>query len=158
MNKGKTSSEKSLEEDSRLIKSFMKNNIKSFDKIVLKYQDMVFNLCFQIVRDYDDAGDCAQETFIKVYKNIDKFRFESNFSTWLYRIAVNTCKNRVTSTKFKLNKKMLRIGNTGINGETQSKIEIHDYSYSPEKLLRRIKKSRQFMKLLVNCLKSLKFL
>lgn len=95
----------SKEEDIELIESFLKGAAGSFDRLVLKYQKMVFNLCFRIVHDYEDAEDCSQETFIKVFKTIKSFKFKSAFSTWLYRIAVNTCKNKLTSKEYKQKKK-----------------------------------------------------
>ena len=58
---------------------------------------MVFNLCYNITGDYDEANDSAQDVFISVYKNLGRFEKRSAFSTWLYRIAVNTCRNRLSS-------------------------------------------------------------
>ena len=134
--------DQSRKDDCKLIESFQAGKAKAFDKLVVKYKDMVFNLCFQILGDYDEANDSAQETFIKVYKNINKFRFESSFSTWLYRIAVNTCKNRVTSSKYKLKKKMLRIDNPGPGNPGTERIEIKDNSYSPDKLYEKNEKKK----------------
>jgi len=97
------------DEDTVSIKSFLAGDKKTFDKLVLKYQDRVFNLCYRFLGDYEEANDSAQETFIKVYNSLKNFRFESAFSTWLYRIAVNTCKNKLSSLKFRLNQRMVRL-------------------------------------------------
>lgn len=70
---------------------FLEGDQRAFYKIVDEYKDEVFNLCYRIIGDYDDADDVAQEVFIRVFKSIAKFRFDSSFSTWLYRIAVNCC-------------------------------------------------------------------
>jgi RNA polymerase sigma-70 factor, ECF subfamily len=65
----------------------------AFDRLVERHQRDVYRLCFRYVNDHSDASDLAQEVFLKAYKAIGRFRGESAFSTWLYRIAVNTCLN-----------------------------------------------------------------
>ena len=98
MNRKNKTTSRPDQNDESLIRSFLSDDPDAFDLLVIKYKDMIFNLCYRIVNDYDDANDCAQETFIKVYKNMRQFRFQSSFSTWLYRIARNTCRNRIAST------------------------------------------------------------
>ncbi len=88
----------SPEGDAVLVRAIQAGDITAFDKLVLKHKDKLFNLVYWFLGDYQEANDCAQETFIKVFKSIKKFRFESAFSTWLYRIAMNTCKNRLKSS------------------------------------------------------------
>ena len=85
------------DEDALLVRAFNSGEKPAFDKLVLKYKDKVFNICYRFLNDYEEANDCAQETFVKIYRSLKNFRFESSFSTWLYRIAVNTCKNKITS-------------------------------------------------------------
>ena len=58
-----------------------------------RYQRDVYRLCFRYVNNHEDASDLAQESFVKAYKAIGRFRGDSAFSTWMYRIAVNTCLN-----------------------------------------------------------------
>ncbi len=65
----------------------------SFHEIVAKYDARIMTLSLQIAQNKEDAEDIYQETFLKVYKNISKFRFESDIYTWMYRIAVNTAYN-----------------------------------------------------------------
>ncbi len=89
------------ENDRELVADFLNGNMKSFDAIVRRYSDMIFNLCYNIMKDYDEAADCAQDVFIKVHKNIHRFEFRSSLSTWLYSIAVNTCRNKISSSYFK---------------------------------------------------------
>ena len=84
-------------EDTVLIKGFLNGTERDFDTLVIRYKDMIFNLCLNITGDYDDAVDCSQEVFIKMYKNLHKFGFRSALSTWLYSIALNTCRNRLSS-------------------------------------------------------------
>ncbi|MCU0849112.1 MAG: sigma-70 family RNA polymerase sigma factor [Spirochaetes bacterium] len=96
---------KSTERDEKLIGDFLGNDHLAFEKLVIRYKDMIFNLCFRITCDYDEANDCAQETFIKVYRSLGGFQFRSSFKTWLYRIAINTCRSRISSKKRKINGK-----------------------------------------------------
>lgn len=120
------------DEDIASIKSFLAGDKKTFDKLVLKYQDMIFNLCYRFLGDYEEADDSAQETFIKVYNSLKNFRFESAFSTWLYRVAVNTCKNKLSSLKFRLNQRMVRLDREKVTDEDCRLTEIRDESLSPE--------------------------
>jgi len=62
-----------------------------FEEIVLKYQDRIYNLCLHMLGNAHDAEDAAQDSFIKAYRNLEKFQSGSTLYTWLYRIAVNTC-------------------------------------------------------------------
>lgn len=60
-----------------------------FDELVREYKDKVYNTCLGFVKNHEDAQDLAQDVFIEVYRKSDKFREDSSWSTWLYRIAVN---------------------------------------------------------------------
>jgi RNA polymerase sigma-70 factor, ECF subfamily len=66
---------------------------EAFDRLVQRYQRDIYRLCYRYVNNHHDANDMAQEVFLKAYRAIDRFRGDSAFSTWLYRIAVNTCLN-----------------------------------------------------------------
>lgn len=65
----------------------------AFQQIMSKYGERVMGLAFHFTKNYQDAEDLYQETFIKVYRNIDSFRFESEFFTWVYRILANQAFN-----------------------------------------------------------------
>jgi RNA polymerase sigma-70 factor (ECF subfamily) len=65
----------------------------AFDRLVERYQRDIYRLCLRYVNNHDDANDMAQDAFLRAYRAIGKFRGDSSFSTWLYRIAVNTCLN-----------------------------------------------------------------
>ena len=110
--------------DTVLILAVQAGDMAAFDELVLKHKDRLFNLVYWSVGDYQDANDCAQEIFIKVFKSIKKFRFESAFSTWLYRIAINTCKNRIKSSayRWKKNTVSLETSNSLKNGNPFSEI------------------------------------
>ena len=78
----------------RLIRRLKQRDEAAFKEMVREYQDMVFNLTFRMLGNREEAEDLAQEVFITVFKSIDRFREESKFSTWLYRVTANHCKNR----------------------------------------------------------------
>ncbi|PVZ64941.1 RNA polymerase sigma factor RpoE [Pelagibaculum spongiae] len=83
--------------DRRLVERVQEGDRKAFDLLVLKYQQRILNLIGRYVRDFGDAQDVAQETFIKAYRALPRFRNESAFYTWLYRIAINTAKNHLAA-------------------------------------------------------------
>ena len=83
--------------DKELVKRAQKGDKIAFDALVTKYQYKVVNLVTRFVKDGDEAQDVAQEAFIKAYRGIAKFRGDSAFYTWLYRIAINSAKNYIVS-------------------------------------------------------------
>lgn len=83
------------DEEQRLIERLKRRDEQAFRLFVRAYQDKVFNLVYRMLGDTQEAEDLSQEVFITVFKNIDSFRGDSKFSTWLFRIAVNHCKNRL---------------------------------------------------------------
>ncbi len=87
----------SVELDSELVKRVQQGDKSAFDILVLKYQQKVVNLISRFVSDQSECYDVAQETFIKAYRALDNFRGDSQFYTWLYRIAANTAKNHLAS-------------------------------------------------------------
>jgi RNA polymerase sigma-70 factor (ECF subfamily) len=84
--------------DQVLVEKVQQGDKQSFDVLVLKYQNKIIQLVYRYVHDPDEAMDVAQEAFIKAYKAIDRFRGDSAFYTWLYRIAINTAKNHLVAS------------------------------------------------------------
>ena len=87
------------EDDRDAIAACQGGEREAFDRLVDKYQRDVYRLCYRYVNNHQDANDMAQEVFLKAYRALDRFRGDSAFSTWLYRIAVNTCLNFRASRK-----------------------------------------------------------
>jgi RNA polymerase sigma-70 factor (ECF subfamily) len=79
--------------DQQLVVRVQKGDKRAFDLLVLKYQYKVHAIVARFIRDNDEVRDVVQEAFIKAYRALPKFRGDSQFYTWLYRIAVNTAKN-----------------------------------------------------------------
>lgn len=85
------------ENDKALVARARKGDRRAFDLLVLKYQHRVQRLIARYIRDPEQVFDLAQETFIKAYRALERFRGDSAFYTWIYRIAVNTAKNQLAS-------------------------------------------------------------
>jgi RNA polymerase sigma-70 factor (ECF subfamily) len=83
------------EDQERLIRSLQRRDEAAFARMVREYQDRVFALVFRMLGDRAEAEDVSQEVFVTVFKAIDSFRGDSQFSTWLFRIAANHCRNRL---------------------------------------------------------------
>ena len=83
--------------DQQLVAKVQKGDSRAFDMLVLKYQHKIMGLISRYVHDADEVQDVAQEAFIKAYRALPKFRGDSAFYTWLYRIAINTAKNHLVS-------------------------------------------------------------
>jgi len=83
--------------DLEIVKRVQRGDKSAFDLLVIKYQHKLAKLVTPYVRDTDDVLDVVQESFIKAYKALPRFRGDSAFYTWLYRIAINTSKNYLTA-------------------------------------------------------------
>jgi RNA polymerase sigma-70 factor, ECF subfamily len=92
----------SHQEDEILVRAFQAGDGSAFDALVMKYKDKVYTMCFYLLGDIHEANDQSQETFLKVFRSLHAFRLEAAFSTWLHRITVNTCTNRLKSISFRI--------------------------------------------------------
>ena len=77
------------------VTSSQRGDVISFNRLVLKWERKIYNLTLRMLRNPDEAAEATQETFLTAFKSIRKFRLDSSFATWLYRIAVNHCTNRL---------------------------------------------------------------
>ena len=80
-------------DETATIKEAQKGNILAFESLVYKYDRQVLSLVQNLVSNRQDAQDIYQEVFVRVYQNLKRFQFKSQFSTWLYRVVVNCCIN-----------------------------------------------------------------
>jgi RNA polymerase sigma-70 factor, ECF subfamily len=85
------------ETDQQLVERAQQGDNRAFDLLVRKYQHKIIGLIGRYVHDHAEVQDVAQEAFIKAYRALGKFRAESAFYTWMYRIAINTAKNHLVS-------------------------------------------------------------
>jgi RNA polymerase sigma-70 factor (ECF subfamily) len=79
--------------DRDVIQAVLAGDADAFALLVRRYQEPVYRLAWRMTRNAEDAKDLAQEAFVQAYRNLGRFRQEAQFSTWLYRIAVNLCLN-----------------------------------------------------------------
>jgi RNA polymerase sigma-70 factor (ECF subfamily) len=103
--------------DLELVRAFQSGSKNAFDRLVLRHQDRVVTVCYRFLGDRQEAYDMAQEIFIKVYKNLYGFRAEASFFTWLYRITINNCKNKLKSLEYKYRRKQMPLSGSQNHSE-----------------------------------------
>jgi RNA polymerase sigma-70 factor (ECF subfamily) len=86
-------------EENEVVKLAQQGDKEAFSVLVRNYQNKVFGLAINIVRNHETADDLAQEIFIKAYQALPRFRFQSEFSTWLYQIAINHIRDHLRKHK-----------------------------------------------------------
>ena len=79
----------------RLIRRLKERDEGAFRELVETYRDRVYNMTYRMLGNREEAEDVSQEVFITIFKSIDGFRGDAKFSTWLYRVTANHCKNRI---------------------------------------------------------------
>lgn len=85
--------------DEELMMRCRNDDISAFELLVSRYKDSIINFINYSIRDYHQAEDLAQETFLRVFKNADRYTPKSYFKNWLYKIASNLCKNKIRDRK-----------------------------------------------------------
>ena len=112
-----------------LISKAQKGNVDAFEKLVLKYEKLVYNIAYSLLRNEQDAYDIGQEVLIKVYQSLSTFNFTAKFSTWIHRITVNASIDEMRKRKNKQTEyidKMVELG----EGEVSKQFE--DSTPTPE--------------------------
>jgi RNA polymerase sigma-70 factor (ECF subfamily) len=100
------------EEEARFIQRLRQRDPHAFNELVVTFEARVFRLVWRMVGRHHEAEDMTQEVFVQVFKAIEQFRGDSQLSTWIYRIAINLCKNRS-----KYNERRYRKGHQEFNGD-----------------------------------------
>jgi RNA polymerase sigma-70 factor (ECF subfamily) len=86
-------------DERRLVEACLDGQSAAFDLIVERHRRSVYLLCYRFVSNHEDASDLSQDVFLRAYRGLRSFRGQSSLATWLYRIGVNVCLNRVSSKK-----------------------------------------------------------
>jgi RNA polymerase sigma-70 factor (ECF subfamily) len=107
---------------------------ESFDELFERYERKIFNLVYRLVGDYEEAADLASETFVQALRSFDRFRGEAQPYTWLYRIAINLCKNhfRRRGVRDRVQGPSLD-ERLGADGESGPRRDIEDWSRTPQR-------------------------
>lgn len=87
--------------DDDLIRKSQQGDPVAFEQLIGKYEKKVYTIAFRMVGNHEDASDLAQEAFIKVFRSIKSFRGEAAFSTWLYHVVANVCRDYLRKSKIK---------------------------------------------------------
>ena len=115
---------KKLNEKDIIVKA-QNGDISAFEVLISEHKNNVYKTAFAMVQNHHDASDISQIAFIKAYQNISKFNFKSSFSTWLYRITVNSCLDEIRKRK-RSNELSQSID------DDENPFEIEDSSATPE--------------------------
>ena len=81
--------------DEVYVQKTIEGDVDSFNELVERHHSRIYGLAFRMLDNPDNAADATQETFLEAYKSIKSFQFQSKFSTWLYRVAINTCQQYI---------------------------------------------------------------
>ncbi len=115
-------------DEKKLLKKAAAGSAEAFEQLVLTYQTPIYNLCLRMTGNPEDAADMTQESFLKAWRSLEGFHFESAFSTWLYRLASNTCLDFLRSVK---RRKQFSLTMEDADGETQL-LDLPDPAPTPE--------------------------
>jgi RNA polymerase sigma factor (sigma-70 family) len=85
--------------ENRYLQQVLEGDISKFSYFIEKYKDMAFSIAFRIINNREDAEEIVQDSFLRAFKSLKKFRFDSKFSTWFYRIVVNNSLSKLKREK-----------------------------------------------------------
>ncbi|MEG0501057.1 MAG: RNA polymerase sigma factor, partial [Cellulosilyticaceae bacterium] len=109
--------------EKKLIKLAQKGNSSAFEKLIIKYEKNIYNICLRMLNDEHGAYDAAQEVCMKIWRQLHIFEGNSKFSTWIYRIATNQCLDILRKYK---NKNEISIYQTNKNSDDEWLLDIKD--------------------------------
>ena len=123
-----------------LVKRAQRGNLQAFEELVYNYDARVMKIIYNMINNVEDARDIYQDVFIKVFKSIKNFKFQSEFYTWLFRIVINTCLDfRKHEAKHQYNSLEEYVANT----DKYWKVVNENENYNPEQRLLNIELSKE---------------
>ncbi len=123
-------------DESKLVENLQAEDQSAFKELFDNYKDYIFNICYRMTGNIHDAEDVTQEVFIKILRSIGNFRGDAGLSSWIYRIAVNTCLNRERRKRF------TRLISLDFIMEEHSAPDPYDKSQDPYAKLEQAEKER----------------
>ncbi len=133
------------QQETELIIRAQNGNVPAFEELIYNYDKKVLSLAMKYVKNEDDAKDIYQDVFLRVYKGLKKFQFNSEFSTWLYRIVVNVCLTHKTRSS---RREFVSIDPHNEEENMSSVIEIEDRQPVPDRVVTSMEISEHISKAL----------
>ncbi|MCL1817003.1 MAG: sigma-70 family RNA polymerase sigma factor [Clostridiales bacterium] len=115
-----------------LIKRSLKGDATAFEELALIYQQRIYNIALRVLNQAEDAADVTQEVLLKLYRSLPKFRADAAFSTWVYRITVNACRDIMRSGFKQKEGLLLDFGDS--TEQEDLRREVADYTSIPENI------------------------
>lgn len=134
-------------EERELISRCQKNDLEAFERLILIYEKKIYNLCFYMLKNTEDAKDASQEVSLKIYRAIDKFKGESKFSTWIYRITYNTCMDYIKRRKDELSFDDIINSEGHLNSKVENIIENRELQHDIKRCI--LKLSNDFRTIII---------
>ncbi|MCR6546292.1 RNA polymerase sigma factor [Dehalobacterium formicoaceticum] len=131
-----------------LVRRSQQGDIAAFEELISQHQQKTYNIAYRLMGNHHDAGDLAQEALIKVYKSIGSFRYDSSFSTWVYHIVTNVCRDELRK-RSRHQVSYLDEPVSLYDGEVHK--EVADDTFNPEDAYER-KESAEYIQGLINTL------
>ncbi len=128
--------------DEELVKRVKNGDVDAFEEIIAKYEKRVFSLIYNVTKNENEIEDLAQEVFIKVYKNIDKFQGKSSLYTWIYRITTNLCLDYIKKRReiIYIDEK-IQYGDGEVDIQLSTNEKLQDELYEEKELKEKLQKS-----------------
>ena len=120
------------EEESRLVRDILQGDADAFETLVREHQTRVYNLALRMTGSPEDAMDISQETFLKAWRTLGRFRGDCSLGSWLYRIASNLCIDLMRKNKRRQTDKLVSLDDPGEDGRP---LELPDVSGDPQRVL-----------------------
>jgi len=125
--------------DELLVERAKRGDVEAFETLVASHEKAVFNYAYRLTGNYEDAGDIAQEAFLRVYNSLPEFRGDSSFTTWLYRIVRNACLDEMRKRK---RQRVTSLDETMELDDGEMSRQFADNGDGPEQALERVELQR----------------
>ena len=116
-------------EERILIEKCAGKDENAFERLISMYEGKIYNICFYLLKNREDAADATQEVCIKIYKSIGKFKGDSKLSTWIYRISYNTCLDYIKKRRDELSFEEVINTEGSLNSKTEGIIEARELKF-----------------------------
>jgi RNA polymerase sigma-70 factor (ECF subfamily) len=120
-------------DDYEVVRRAQQGDTAAFEELVRNYDQTVLRLALHLTGSQEDAQDIYQEAFLRAYRNLDRFRFECSFYTWIYRIVVNLCLDHVRKNRNHTKEVSTEVSEDGEEGRIIDRMPHHHPAANPER-------------------------